>query len=244
MILNRDTNPKMSRLVAGIVRVSGTASVQRRIASTALPRWRVRLALAAVCGASLLCGGLAIGEATEEPATAAPQTGTGAAKQNPRNAAREEEAKPIKSGPAMRIPSLEPYPLPSKARQALVELAGKSDILILGEIHGTQEVPAIAVALLESLAKQGYRALALEIPSDQQVRSINVVPHSGGHFGVTESDDGKTSVGVQTIRSMRRIDDAEVQALDKQWWDWELNLPRATPATFLTPPKNPVDAEP
>ncbi len=66
------------------------------------------------------------------------------------------------------IPSLEPYPLPSKVRQALVELAGKSDILILGELHGTQEVPAIAVALLEPLAKQGYRALALEIPSDQQ----------------------------------------------------------------------------
>lgn len=66
------------------------------------------------------------------------------------------------------IPSLEPYPLPSKVRQALVELAGQSDILILGEQHGTQEVPALAVALLEPLAKQGYRALALEIPSDQQ----------------------------------------------------------------------------
>src|SRR5690348_5124253 len=69
---------------------------------------------------------------------------------------------------AQAIPSLEPYPLPSKARQALVELAGKSDILILGEIHGAHETPAIAVALLEPLAKQGYRALALEIPSDQQ----------------------------------------------------------------------------
>lgn len=283
------------------------------------------------------------------------------------------------------IPPLEPYPLPSKATQALVEIAGKSDILILGELHGTQEVPAIAVALLEPLAKQGYRALALEVPSDQQgplsdwaagktetipsffaepfpdgrgniqalslirtalsppyewrlicfdessempgeataaedpiadwqrrdakmaanlmaersrlaprskvlaicgnvhartlkpvlaqkntdkqaedvfgklwpsfggrlrseivgrqVRSINVAPHSGGHFGMTESDDGKTSVGIQKIGG-RKIDEAEVQPLDKQPWDWELNLPRATPATFLTPPKNPVDAEP
>jgi WD40 repeat protein len=276
------------------------------------------------------------------------------------------------------IPSLEPYPLPSKVRQALVELAGQSDILILGELHGTQEVPAIAVALLEPLAKQGYRALALEIPSDQQgplsdwatgktdaipsffaepspdgrgnmqvlslirialsppfgwrlicfddepdeataaedattdwiqrdakmaanltaersslapdskvlaicgnshartsnaalvqknsdkqvedalgklwpsfaarlrsdragrqVRSINIVPHSGGHFGAAASDDGKTSVGVQTIRSNRKIEDAVAQPLDKQRYDWELNLPRATPATFLTPPKNP-----
>jgi erythromycin esterase-like protein len=310
-------------------------------------------------------------------------SGCGVAKQNPRNDAREREAKPIQSEPA--IPSLEPYRLPPKARHALVELANKSDILILGEIHGTREVPAIAVALLEPLAKQGYRALALEIPSDQQgpasdwatgktdtipsffaepfgdgrgniqalslirialsppfrwrlicfdeswdepdeataaedataawmqrdakmaailmaersrlapnskvlaicgnfhartsnnelapehpdkeaddaleklwpsfaarlcsdlagrqVRSINVVPHSGGHFGMTQSDDGKISVGVETIRSMHKIEDAEAQPLDMQCWDWELNLPRATPATFLTPPNNPVDAD-
>ena len=281
------------------------------------------------------------------------------------------------------IPSLEPYPLPSKSKEALCELAGKSDILILGEIHGTQEVPAVAVALLQTLTEQGYGALALEIPSDQQrplsdwatgktetipsffaepfadgrgnvqalslirialsppfkwrlicfdeswetpeeatseddpiaawmrrdaemasnlvaersrlapeskvlaicgnfhartskptlaqndsdrqsddeigklwpsfaarlrsdlarrrVCSVNVVPHSGGYFGVTLSDDGKTSVGVQTIRGPK-IENAEAHPLNGQPWDWELNLPRATPATFLTPPKNPVEA--
>jgi hypothetical protein len=284
------------------------------------------------------------------------------------------------------IPSLAPYPLPSKAKEALCELAGKSDVLILGEIHGTQEVPAVAVALLQQLTEQGYRAIALEIPSDQQrplsdwasgktetipsfftdpfpdgrgniqalslirialsppfgwrlicfdeswekpdetaadddpieswrrrdaamaanlvaersrlapeskvlaicgnfhartsqptaaqtdsdkqaddeigklwpsfaarlrsdlagrqVRSINVVPHSGGYFAMTASDDGKTATGVQTIRGMRKIEEAEVKPLENQWWDWELNLPRATPATFLTPPKDPFATEP
>ncbi|HEV3341436.1 MAG TPA: hypothetical protein VG125_13790 [Pirellulales bacterium] len=283
-------------------------------------------------------------------------------------------------------PSLEPYPLPSKAKEALCELAGESDILILGEIHGTQEVPALAAALLQPLTEQGYGVLALEIPSDEQkpltdlatgktetvptffakpwddgrgnvqalalirtalsppfkwrlicfdessaagndaaaiddpiadalardakmasnlaaersrlapeskvlvicgnfharttlpvltqnkldkqdddafsklwpsfaaglrrnlagqrINSVNVVPHDGGHFGTTSSDDGKTfSVGVQPIRAAQKIEEAEAHPLDKQWWDWELNLPRATPATFLAPPIDPFAAE-
>jgi len=287
---------------------------------------------------------------------------------------------------AQTVPrSLEPYPLPSKARAALCDLGGKNDILILGEIHGTQEVPAIAVALLQPLTEQGYGAIALEIPSNEQksltdwatgktetipsfftdpfpdgrgnvqalslirialsppfkwrlicfdqsweepdeaavpqdeiaaslrrdakmasnlmaersrlapnskvlaicgnfhartsnpasaqnesdkqagdltgklwpsfaarlrsdlagrrVCSVSVMPHSGGYFAMTTTDDGKTSVGVQTIRGPRKIEEAEAHPLDNEPWDWELNLPHATPATFLTPPKNPFAAE-
>jgi len=66
------------------------------------------------------------------------------------------------------VKQLSAYPLPSKARDALNEVAGQSDVLILGEIHGTQEVPAVATALLEPFTKLGYRLLALEIPADQQ----------------------------------------------------------------------------
>ncbi|HWB13258.1 MAG TPA: hypothetical protein VG826_28790 [Pirellulales bacterium] len=289
------------------------------------------------------------------------------------------------------IPSLEPYALPPKAKEALCELASKSDVLILGEIHGTQEVPALALALLQALTEQGYGALALEIPSDQQkplsdwamgmtetipsfftepvpdgrsniqtlslirtalsppfgwrlicfdeswegpgeapvakepaaedpvaawmqrdakmaanlvaersrlapgikvlaicgnfhartlkptpaengsenqaddqvsklwpsfaarlrsdltdrrVSSVNVMPHSGGYFAMTATDDGKTSVGVQTIRGTPRFQEAQAHPLENQWWDWELDLPRATPATFLTPPKDPFATEP
>ena len=64
--------------------------------------------------------------------------------------------------------TLESYALPAKAQLALGELAAQSDVLILGETHGTQEVPAVAAALLAPLTKLGYVALALEVPADQQ----------------------------------------------------------------------------
>src|SRR5262249_44664864 len=66
------------------------------------------------------------------------------------------------------VPQLAPYALPSKSQHALKEIAGQCDVLVLGEIHGTQEVPAIVTALLEPFTKLGYGLLALEIPADQQ----------------------------------------------------------------------------
>ena len=68
---------------------------------------------------------------------------------------------------------LQPYRLPSAAQQMIDELAAQSDILILGEIHGTQEVPAIAAALLPSLAELKYGVLAVEVPADQQQLSTD-----------------------------------------------------------------------
>src|SRR5262245_33497743 len=70
--------------------------------------------------------------------------------------------------PAQQVPKVAPYPLPPKAREALLTVAAASDVLILGETHGTQEVPAVAAALLDPLSKLGYGVLALEMPSDQQ----------------------------------------------------------------------------
>ena len=63
---------------------------------------------------------------------------------------------------------LKPYPLPPDVQHSINELAAQSNVLILGEIHGTQEVPAIAATLLQSLTKLGYGVLALEVPADQQ----------------------------------------------------------------------------
>ncbi len=291
--------------------------------------------------------------------------------------------------------TIEPYPLPARARQALCELAGESDVLILGETHGSQEVPAVAAALLTPLAKLGYGALALEIPADEQgpltdwatgkteavpgffakpigdgigniqalslirtalspplrwklicfdqsqevaekddaklqkmdpramappfsddfiaicvgrdaamasnladqraklaadarvlaicgnlhamisnhsaagglgippdspfqklwpsfaaalqighltwrVRSINIVPHSGGYFATMSEGDGPSKTGVYTIRGMRQLDEAEAHRLDDDHWSWVLDLPHATPVTFLA---EPVDVE-
>jgi hypothetical protein len=66
------------------------------------------------------------------------------------------------------IPEQEAYPLPTEARQSLDTLANESGVLVIGETHGTKEVPAILEGLLATLTKRGYGALALEVPHDKQ----------------------------------------------------------------------------
>ena len=66
------------------------------------------------------------------------------------------------------LKALTPYSLPAAAKQPIKELADRSDVLILGETHGTQEVPEVVASLLPTLSKMGYHVLALEVPSDQQ----------------------------------------------------------------------------
>jgi hypothetical protein len=66
------------------------------------------------------------------------------------------------------VPELTPLALPSDAEQGLVTLAKDCDVLVVGEIHGTQEVPELVEALLAPLDENGYRALALEVPHDAQ----------------------------------------------------------------------------
>jgi hypothetical protein len=58
--------------------------------------------------------------------------------------------------------------LPPEARAPIEDLAASSDVLILGEIHGTREVPGLVAGLLAPLNERGYRVLALEMPNDQQ----------------------------------------------------------------------------
>ena len=290
---------------------------------------------------------------------------------------------------------LEPYPLPAKALEGLTKLAAESDVLVLGETHGTQETPAVAAALLAPLSKLGYKALALEIPAEEQqplldwasgktetvppffaqpfadgrgniqtlalirtalspphnwrlicfdaswkslfdepakldkkandpaappldptaifvrrdaamaanvakervklgrdvkvlaicgtfhartsrgrpsddpqrkqldefagkfwpsfaaalasehrdcrVRSVNIVPHSGGFYGMVGGEGEAPKAGVQPIGSDLELTEAEAHALEGQLYDWVLNLPCATPATFLAPPKTELD---
>jgi len=66
------------------------------------------------------------------------------------------------AAPAEEVPAkLEPYPLPPKALGVLTKLADASDVLVLGELHGTQETPTIAAALLAPLSQRGYREKAI-----------------------------------------------------------------------------------
>ncbi len=68
---------------------------------------------------------------------------------------------------------LAPYELCAEVLQALVNVAVTSDVLIFGELHGTQEVPRLLLSLLSALTMVGYRGLALEIPrSDRETLEV------------------------------------------------------------------------
>ncbi len=63
---------------------------------------------------------------------------------------------------------LKPYSLTAETRARFAGFAAGSDVLVLGELHGTQEVPRLVAGLLAPLNERGYRVLALEMPHDQQ----------------------------------------------------------------------------
>ena len=60
--------------------------------------------------------------------------------------------------------ALKPYTLAPAVQRSANELAAQCDVLILGETHGTQEVPAVAAALLAPPMSLGYQVLAVEVP--------------------------------------------------------------------------------
>jgi hypothetical protein len=62
------------------------------------------------------------------------------------------------------MPELAPYALAPDMCQAVIDVAMTSDVLLFGELHGTQEVPRLLLSLLPALTAAGYRGLALEIP--------------------------------------------------------------------------------
>ena len=63
---------------------------------------------------------------------------------------------------------LTPYDLPAPVLQSLLDLAAGADVLLIGETHGTREVPRLVAALLDPLAALGYGGLGLEMARDQR----------------------------------------------------------------------------
>ena len=58
--------------------------------------------------------------------------------------------------------------LPEDALRDVIEVARRSDCLILGECHGSREVPQLVSGLLDALSSVGYGALAMEMPRSEQ----------------------------------------------------------------------------
>lgn len=63
---------------------------------------------------------------------------------------------------------ISPIILPPSVGAKLCALAASTDVLILGEMHGTREVPRLVLGLLDQLKRFGYTILALEIPQSQE----------------------------------------------------------------------------
>ncbi len=58
------------------------------------------------------------------------------------------------------------YPLPASTEHSVLDVAGRSQLLLFGELHGTCEMPGVIAGLLPRLETLGYRGLALEVPFD------------------------------------------------------------------------------
>ena len=55
--------------------------------------------------------------------------------------------------------------------------------------------------------------------------------------GKDEPLEGK----VHPIRSNKRLNEAELRPLTDAAWNWQLDLPKATPVTFLATPSIPTE---
>ncbi len=113
------------------------------------------------------------------------------------------------------IAPIQPYDLPQPAKAQLLDLAGQSDIFLLGEIHGTQEVSALVLGLFDDLSRLGYGGLGLEIPQGQKKQlskwAVSIAPPPD-FFGPTEFRDGRGNVQVLSL----------IKQMHSDYPQWEL----------------------
>ena len=86
------------------------------------------------------------------------------------------------------------YELPPPVEAELLALAAQSDLVLLGETHGTQEVPRLVLGLLDDLAALGYGGLGLEMPGGEQDALEKWIAGEGEpppFFGAKEFQDGR-----------------------------------------------------
>ncbi len=99
-----------------------------------------------------------------------------------------------------------PYDLPLPVKAQLLELAAQSDLLLLGETHGTQEMPCLVLGLFDDLAALGYGGLGFELPRGQAERLTAWAVGEGEpppFFGPDGFRDGRD--GEQTLALARQV---------------------------------------
>ena len=95
-----------------------------------------------------------------------------------------------------------PYDLPPLVKAQLLELAARSNLLLLGEMHGMQEVPRLVLGLLDGLASLGYGGLALELPRGEESQLVQWAGGKGDpppFFGPAEFRDGRGNAQVLSL---------------------------------------------
>src|SRR5205807_2309480 len=69
-----------------------------------------------------------------------------------------------------------------------------------------------------------------------RVRSVRIEPHGGTYFATISTDKDPTpKSGIHSIRSKKVVEEAIARPLTDEYWNWQLDLPRATAATFSGP---------
>ena len=101
------------------------------------------------------------------------------------------------------LDAITPYDLPPPIKAELLELAARSDLLLLGEWHGTQEVPRLVLGLLDDLAGLGYGGLGMEIGTDGQEVLAALAPEGSGNlppaFTLPEWQDGRRNAQMVSL---------------------------------------------
>jgi erythromycin esterase-like protein len=124
-------------------------------------------------------------------------------------------------------------------QQAVAESAAPMDellaasaghrVLLIGEIHGTGEVPALVADLADSLAAEHDLLVGLELPRDEQKRIDAFLDSAGtgedraalltGKFWTRDYQDGRSSAAMlellERLRQLRLRTKVEVLALDQ-----------------------------
>lgn len=94
---------------------------------------------------------------------------------------------------------------PDRTRQAVLQMARESDLLLFGELHGTQEVPQLVSLLLDDLTALGYGGLGLEFPDSVQEPLMRWA--SGASDAVPEMftrSPGDGTTGEQVLAAIRQ----------------------------------------
>ena len=101
------------------------------------------------------------------------------------------------------IDCIAPYDLPPPVKARLLDLAARSDLLMLGETHGTQEVPRLVLGLLDDLAGLGYGGLGMEIGADGPEMLASLTSEPSGKlppaFTLPEWQDGRRNVQMASL---------------------------------------------